>query len=113
MNRLRCLLKVESGEELPALSLFVYPALAPSAYIIVKATRDALFLNRCSAVTLLVAVALAIIGMLLQYSQHRYSYPEYPEPFRQPPPPGPHCGGWAANVTPPLERTDCTGHDAC
>jgi ATP:ADP antiporter, AAA family len=52
VNRLRSLLKIERGEELPALLLFLYLTLVLSAYIVVKAARDALFLNQFSAMTL-------------------------------------------------------------
>jgi ATP:ADP antiporter, AAA family len=50
--RLRSLLKIERGEELPVLFLFLYLTLVLTSYIIVKAARDALFLNQFSAMTL-------------------------------------------------------------
>ena len=52
MNRLRSLLHVEPGEELPVLLLFLYLASALTSYLIVKAARDALFLHRFSAMSL-------------------------------------------------------------
>ncbi len=67
MNRLRSLLHVERGEELPAFFLFLYLGLALTSFLIVKATRDAVFLNRFSATALpkmWVAVAV-VMGLVV------------------------------------------------
>lgn len=52
MHRLRSLLKIEYGEELPILLLFLYFSLVLTSYLIIKAARDGMFLSRYSAMTL-------------------------------------------------------------
>ena len=52
MDRLRSVFKIERGEELPVLFLFLYLTLVLTSYLIIKAARDALFLARFSALTL-------------------------------------------------------------
>lgn len=52
MNRVRSLLNLEPGEELPVFLLFLYLTLALTSFIVAKAVRDALFLNQFSATVL-------------------------------------------------------------
>ena len=52
MNALRSFLRLERGEEWPALLVFLYLTLALTSYIIAKAVRDSLFLNQFSALAL-------------------------------------------------------------
>jgi ATP:ADP antiporter, AAA family len=76
MNKLRSLLNLERGEELPLLFLCLYLALALASYIIIKAARDGLFLHQFSAKALpYVYIAVAIVGGLavsayLRLSRH-------------------------------------------
>jgi len=76
MNRLRRLLNVERGEELPLLYLSLYLALALASYIIIKAARDGLFLHQFSAKELpYIYIAVAVAGGLtvsiyLRISRH-------------------------------------------
>ena len=67
MTRVRSYLKLERGEELPVLLLFLYLTTALAAFVIAKSVRDSLFLERFSARNLpyaYIGVAL-VIGLVI------------------------------------------------
>ncbi len=66
MDRLRTLLNLRRGEEVPVFLLFSYLALALTCYVIIKAVRSGIFLHRFSAMELpLVYIAIPVVTGLV------------------------------------------------